>query len=248
MSQPWTAPYSETEQDKFGLRPVTDGGMAFCGVSEEHFAINGVTHQWPRSIRKILWSVTFSRLGSLSDMDFKDAATVWLKEISDACDRVYEYTSNPGVANLLYTRERLDGPSGVLADMRIPMGNVTPNTQLQGRFDDSEGWVLADKPKQGEIDVYRTGLHETLHFEGLGHAPFNLNQAAIIAPMYSLAIRHLQPADIAELVRRRGLPVVPPAPTPTPTNPSLGKPITVHHKTEQDGKEWSGTFVVPRTK
>lgn len=243
----YAAPYTEAEQELYGLRPVTDGGIAFCGV-EEDFAINGVTLKWPKTIQVITWGINFSRLGTLSDMDFKDAATTWLREIEEACDRIYRYVADPGKANLLYTKTTLDGRNGVLANMQLPYGNIHAGTQLVGKFDDSEGWVLSDTPQQGEIDAYRTGLHETLHFEGLGHAPADLNKPALIAPMYSLQIRHLQAADTSELQRRRGKPVVNPVPA-DPVNPTLGKPIEIYHKTTQDGKEWSGgPYLVPRTK
>lgn len=205
------------EQHVLGLRPVTEGGVLYCGVTAQEYAIGGVTYQWPRSIRKLRWSLNFSRLGQLSDMDFKDAATVWFKEISDCCDRVFEYVQNTRLANILYTVQRLDGPSNVLADMQIPVGNVTEDTQLIGRFDDSEGYTLKTTPGPGEIGLYPVGLHETEHAMGLGHKPASVNAPALIAPVYNPLVRNLQAADIAELQRRYGKPtvVVPPAPTPT---------------------------------
>lgn len=203
------------------MRPVTEGGVLYCGVAVQEYAIGGVTYAWPKSIKKLRWSLNFSRLGQLSDKDFRDAATVWLKEISDCCDRQYEYTSNTRLANILYTVERLDGPSSVLADARLPVGNVTPDTQLIVRFDDSEGWTLATSPGQGEIGLYPVGLHETLHTEGLGHKPSNVNRKALISPVYDPNVRNLQAADIEELIRRNGLPaVVTPPPPPTPVKGS----------------------------
>ena len=213
----WQAPFTDAEQNDLGLRPVTEGGFLYCGVTVQEFAIGNVTYKWPASVKKLKWSLNFSRLGGLSDMDFKDAATQWLKEISDCCDRQFEYTTNTRLANILYTMERLDGSSGVLADMQIPVGNLNESSQLLGRFDDSEGWVLSNNPGQGQIDLYRVGLHETEHAMGLGHKPSNVAAPALIAPIYSPTLRNLQAADIAELQRRYGKPTTsspPPAAPP----------------------------------
>lgn len=213
----WAKDFTPQEQESLGMRPVTEGGLLYCGVTIEEYAIGGITYAWPVAIKKLRWSLNFSRLGQLSDMDFKDAATQWFKEISDCCDRQFEYTANPRLANILYTVQRLDGRSGVLADMQIPVGNVTPDTQLTGRFDDSEGYTLSATPGQGEIGLYPVGLHETEHAMGLGHKPANVASPALIAPIYNPLIRNLQAADIAELQRRYGKPLVATPPPPGPT-------------------------------
>ena len=212
----WAAPFTEAEQNDLGMRPVTDGGFLYCGVTLQEYAIGGITYRWPASVKKLKWSLNFSRLGGLTDSDFKDAATAWLKEISDCCDRQFEYVSNTRLANILYTVQRLDGSSGVLADMQIPVGNVNEGMQLTGRFDDSEGWVLSGHPGPGQIDLYRVGLHETEHAMGLGHKPSNVAAPALIAPIYSPTLRNLQAADIAELQRRYGPPTTPVPPPVTP--------------------------------
>lgn len=212
----WEKDFSPEEQEMHGMRPVTDGGLLYCGVVLEEYAINGVTYAWPVAIKKLRWSLNFSRLGQLSDMDFKDAATAWFKEISDCCDRLFEYTSNPRMANILYTVQRLDGRNSVLADMQIPVGNVTPDTQLTGRFDDSEAWTLATTPGQGEIGAYPVGLHETEHAMGLGHKPTSVTAPALIAPIYNPLIRNLQAADIAEFQRRYGKSATAQPPPATP--------------------------------
>ena len=217
----WEADFTPQEKDALGLRPVTEGGILYCGVTFQEYAINGVTYAWPIAIKKLRWSLNFSRLGQLSDLDFKDAATTWFKEISDCCDRQFEYTSNTRLANILYTVQRLDGKNGVLADMMIPVGNVNESTQLIGRFDDSEGYTLSTTPGQGEIGLYPVGLHETEHSMGLGHKPANVTAPALIAPVYNPLIRNLQAADIAELQRRYGKPIAPTPPPPTPA-PSGG--------------------------
>lgn len=228
----WEALDRELEQ------PLGAGGGMFCGVSQEQFAINGVTYAWPRG-SKLTWGVAFSRLGQLSGQDCKDAIVAFLKEISDACDLAFEYIANVNAANIRYTAQRLDGANGVLADMQIPVGNVsTGSTSLLGRYDDGENWVLAQNPPNGAIDFYRVGLHETLHAVGLGHKPASIQQPALIAPVYSPVVRHLQPADKAELVRRYGPATVTPSAPPTPVPGA--KPVIV--TVEQDGKKWSGSL------
>lgn len=186
----------------------------FCGVTAEQFAINGRTHQWPRG-SLLTWGVAFSRLGEMSDMDVKDAIIEVLKEPANACDVSFKYIQNALQANVRLILSRLDGPSGVLAQAGIPMPNARPeNTQLTLEFDDSEPWGLFANPPSGRIDFYRVALHEFLHILGLGHRPPSVREPALIAPIYSPVLRHLQPADIGELVRRYG------APKPLPSGPA----------------------------
>ena len=219
---------------------ATFGGGVFCGVREDQFAIAGITYKWPDSIRELTWGVTFSRLGGLSDMDFKDAAAAWFAELAEACNLTFRYVATDRLANILYTAARLDGASGVLADMQIPMPSFTPDSQVLGRFDDSENYVLAENPAQGTIDLYRVGLHETEHALGLGHKPASIQKPALIAPVYSPTLRHLQEADKDELVRRYGRRTVIPAPPP-PVVPIPGAvPIVMEstHLLTQGSKTW----------
>lgn len=187
-----------------GIAPATEGGGLFCGVMAQEFAIDGVTYQWPRG-SKLAWNLGFSRLGSLGDMDLKQSVKEALQEVEDCCDLAFEYTANPRLANVLAKVARLDGKNGVLAQMGIPVGNVSETTtQLNGEFDDSESWVISDNPQPGQIDFYRVWLHEFEHALGLGHKPANVPGDALIAPIYSPRIRHLCDLDKQELVRRYG--------------------------------------------
>jgi hypothetical protein len=215
---------------------ATEGGGLFCGVTQEEFAINGVTYKWAPGSRLTI-GVAFSQLGELSASDVKDAIAEAIKEPAQACNISFEVISNPLQANIKLIRSRLDGPSGVLAQMQIPT-NPRPDTQLLGEFDDSEAWGLFDNPPAGKIDFYRVFLHEFEHALGLGHKPPSIREPALIAPIYSPVLRHLQPADISELVRRYGSPQ-----TPTPPPAAGGRPVNFKgiQEIEQDGKKWRGT-------
>jgi hypothetical protein len=215
--------HDEIDLSLYGLRSACDGGLLFCGVSEQQFAINGTTYQWPRGSH-ITWGLGFSRLGQLSDLDCKGAIHDALLEISGCCGITHAYAANFRSANVLITAQRLDGRSGVLADMQIPTGNVNANTQLLGRCDDGEEWTIAENPARGAVDFYRVILHELLHAHGLGHGPVDRSNPALIEPTYSTAIRNLQPRDKAELVRRYG-----PARTPQPPvgPPAVGDSVGV---------------------
>lgn len=231
--------------DMFGLRSALDGGVLFCGVSEEHFAINGVTYRWPPG-SKLSWSLGFSRLGDLDDLTLKQTYTACFAEISACCDIAHEYVANPRAANIVVNVARLDGRGGVLADMQIPVGNVSDSTtQLLGRVDDGEVWGLFENPPADKIDFYRVALHELLHSHGLGHKPVNVAEPALIAPMYSRTIRHLQEADKAELVRRygvaKGAPIPPAAPSVPPgVKPNVEVAVTI------DGEKWIAAGTLKR--
>lgn len=211
----------------------------FCGVTEEAFAINGVTYRWPRG-SKLTWAIGFSSLGALSDLDVKDVFATALKEISECCDVRHEMIGNLNAANIRVISQRLDGKSGVLADCEIPVGNVSANTSLRMRLDDSENWVLADNPAAGTIDLYRVVLHELLHGHGLGHKPASIQAPALIAPVYSPLLKHLQKADKDELVRRYGTPQQPPLPPEVPPiGDSVGVEVII--KTAQATYKAAGT-------
>lgn len=230
--------------EMFGLRSALDGGFIFCGVSEEQFAINGVTYRWPVG-SKLTWSLGFSRLGELDDLTLKQTYSACFAEISACCNVSHGYTANPRAANILVNIARLDGRGGVLADMQIPVGNVGVDSQLLGRVDDGEVWGLFETPPADKIDFYRVALHELLHAHGLGHKPVNVAAPALIAPMYSRTIRHLQEADKAELVRRYGVPKNAPIPVPAPTVPSGVKP-NVEVAVTIDGEKWIAAGTLKR--
>lgn len=237
------------ELDLFGTleqelsTPVSAGGAMFCGVTQEHFAINGVTHSWPKGSH-LRWLPAFDDLGAVRADDVRKAFTDALKEISACCNVTHEMVSSQHKANLVITIHRLDGRSGILGDCQIPVGNVDPdNTQLQMRLDTGERWGLAENPTGDMIDLYRVFLHEAEHFHGLGHKPASIRDPALIAPMYSPVIRNLQPADKGELLRRYGSAnVLPPAP------PKPGAPRSVKGEISVtiDGEVWAASGALKR--
>lgn len=229
---------TDDELDLYGLRSADAGGVLFCGVTAQQFAINGNTHKWPVN-GGLTWSLGAAQLGRLGSADIKQVYQECFAEIMAACNVAIDYTANTKTANFLFTTARLDGPSGVLADHMIPMNNRTQ--QLIGRYDVSESWVIAQNPPRGTIDFYRVALHELLHGMGLGHGPVDRNDPALIEPSYSPFIRNLQPRDKAELVRRYGPPVKPKEPTPTPGSP--GKCVIEELVINVDGQRYraSGT-------
>lgn len=173
----------------------------FCGQNDQGFAINGITYRWPVS-KGLTWGLGISRLGSLSDLDLKQMYLDIWAEIGAVVDFDVQYNPNPRAANFLVLSRRLDGPSGVLAQAGIPMPQFDATSQLQVEWDDSELYGLWINPPAGKIDAYRVGLHEGLHWMGLGHGAIDRANPALIEPQYNPRIRHLQQRDKAELLRR----------------------------------------------
>lgn len=204
----------------FDYRHLIAGGFHFCGTSEQPFMINGRRYQWPRKSR-LSWNLAFDRLGSLNDGELKDANEFIFREISRVCELDFVYSVNPKTANILVSLDRLDGRSGTLADMQVPVGNVSvQSTQLRGRIDVAEMWGIFDGPGGGKIDYRRTQFHENLHALGLGHKPDSDRRKALIAATYSENLWLLQEADIEELVVRYGARDAVPLPPPK-TDPVL---------------------------
>jgi hypothetical protein len=207
---------------------VLDGGCAFCGVTVQEYAVNGVTYSW-RKGSHLRVALDFDDLGALAASQVKDAVVAALKEISDCCDITHELVASSLNANLKVILARLDGKMGVLADCQLPQPGSSPDSvQLLMRIDTSERWGLSTNPTGDMIDFYRVFLHEALHGHGLGHKPNSVRDPALIAPMYSPLIRNLQAADKSELVRRYSAPQVKPAPpVPSPAGAPAEIPVVV---------------------
>lgn len=230
---------TDDELDLYGLRSADDGGVLFCGVTQQ-FAVGNVTYKWPVN-SGLTWSLGAAQLGKLGGADIKQVYAECFAEIMGACNVSIAYTTNTKTANFLLTTARLDGKSGVLADHQFPMNSRSQ--QLIGRYDISESWVIAQNPPRGTIDFYRVALHELLHGMGVGHGPVNRNDPALIEPSYSPFVRNLQPRDKAELVRRYGKPVKESEPKPTPG----GEP-SVNLQVVFGGETWEATGAMRRVK
>lgn len=121
-------------------------------------------------------------------------------------------------ARVTLTVAAFDGPSGVLADSRLPCGNTTVCPQ---RYDHSEKWHFGlDRPDKGSIWFWMVLLHETLHALGLPHAPSGVK--CVIAPMYDPSLDGLMAYDIQELVKRYGPPNTVPSLPPTTPGGNMG--------------------------
>lgn len=209
VSTPWT----DDALERFGLRSVVDGGTLFClQCLTMPFAIGGVRHQWPKG-STVSWHIGMSRLGNLSDMDMKAARERTCAEIeSYVRDLKLVYNPNGKTANIVCTAVPMDGPSGVLADHQLPMGNMNSGAQLLGRFDSRENWVLSRTAVQGAIDWERTDKHEFGHAMGFGHGAVVKSDPAMLEPSYSWSIFMYQPRDIIEWQARYGVAEVPSSP------------------------------------
>jgi hypothetical protein len=200
-----------------GLRSVSQGGTLFCArCLTMPFAIGGVRHQWPRG-SVVSWHIGITKLGQLSDLDMKAARERTCAEIQGYVrDLKLVYNPNGKTANIVASAANLDGPSGVLADHELPMGQVNAGTQLRGRFDALENWVLSKAAVQGAIDWERTDKHEFAHALGFGHGTVIKSNPALLEPSYSWSIFTYQPRDITEYQARYGTAEAPAPPQAPP--------------------------------
>lgn len=216
---------------------VLQGGVGFCGVTQEAYAINGVTYGWkPGSTISV--GLDFDDLGQLKASQVKEAIEAAVNEIREVTDGLkFNLFTPPLQSNIKCVLARLDGKNGVLADCQIPSPNASPaNTQLQMRIDTGEVWRLFTQQLNGAIDFYRVWLHEFLHGIGLGHKPASIASPALIAPMYSPIVRNLQDADKGEIVRRYGGRTTPIAPKP-PATPA--RVVQAEINVTIDGQAWT---------
>lgn len=173
---------------KFG--PVTHRStqaLRFCGLPEQ---MASTKCRWNKPVVK--WHVAQTLPGvSLADrrQSYQIACERWMTGIG----LVLEYTSNARTADILVTTYRMDGPSGVLADMQLPCGQ----RQIKQRTDSSEPWRIYDGPPQvnGYIDLTRVDTHELGHGLGLPH----LEHGNLMQPMYDSRIWLPQPGDFEYL-------------------------------------------------
>lgn len=149
------------------------------------------------------------------------------------CDLVFTEVQDTRAANILIIDHAFDGPSGILADARLP----TPGTKQQPvRIDRSERWTLNGG---NGIKLITVLAHEFGHVIGFSHLPSS-PPPDLMEAQYDPNVNAPQDTEIAIAAKLYGLPKASPSPKP----PVSGKPVLV--TLEQDGRQWQGN--IPRVK
>lgn len=184
--------------------------MGFCRVPDQVTGQAGARlYQWPIG-HVVTWTVV-NTIPRFSADDYKNAADECFKLWTDICGWQVKYVSNPAHANLLLGSRMIDGRMGVLGEAELPVGNVTPATQLRLWLDIGDTFAIADNPPPGTIPLLPVLAHEIGHNAGLGH-----NQDGVINALMDPTISHIkvpQAWDIEQMVLRYGERQVTPAPT-----------------------------------
>jgi len=174
-------------------------GKRVCGFDDSSMPIGEENCKWP--MLDVVWSINRGPTRIVGS-DFQQAIFDATEMISEACGLQFSYSPNPKTANIVIDIFR-GSPGGELAHAYLPCGRVGQSTQLGLNFDDTEAYVIASNPPANKIDIGRVALHELLHNCGIPHLSGGV---AIMNPTYNARIRTLQTLDIAELVRRYGMP------------------------------------------
>lgn len=185
-----------------------------CGVAEQ---LNlGRTCKWPM---KTVSLAVASSVPGMSLSTRKDILWQAAQRWNGLSGFEWVWSTNPKTAHVLVHGVKLDGPSGVLADMQLPCG-ARANTQLRGRTDTSERWKVYDGPgTPGELDLTRTDAHELGHAMGIPH----IDAGNLMQALWDRNIWMPQAGDVAFLVKLYGRPKNPqPQPQPQPPSGPVG--------------------------
>lgn len=185
-------------------------GQRICAV-EDSMGV-GEMCRWPSP--DISWGIKSTLPGLAVDAYRSHIELAW-SWWSAVCGIRPKFVSS-GIANVVVDIQQ-GQPGGVLADMQLPCGVQNMQVSLRMRVDISEPWVVAENPPQDKVDLIRVLCHELGHALGMPH----IGGEALMAPVYSLAVRRPKDADIAMGVARYGMPsptLPPPNPTPPPSD------------------------------
>jgi hypothetical protein len=182
-----------------------------CGVSNRAGAGLQVC-KWPMHEVRICVEGDLPTVPHADFLAIFQAAVKWW---SDIAQLDLAFVDSPSQANI-YAKvgragpiDQFDGPQGVLAWCELPCGNVSPQSQLQMRFDPAEAWT-------DRTLMFLTIAHEIGHGFGLPHSQFKGN---LMQPYLNLNLRELGADDRSGIWGRYGRRTTPPPAVPPPSIP-----------------------------
>lgn len=191
---PEAVPVPVPMSDPLDAVPFNYEGAAYHGDGPEHVESNG--RPWPT--KKLTWYVDYDSAAGLRPALSKDAISGAFRQAwgwwAEGLDIEPVEVSDPAQALVRIKFDRMDGPSGVLAESYLADGTLTPKTQ---RYDVSERWTPGP-PANGLLSLPTVACHEIGHVLGLSHD--DPTAPAVMRPMYTAAIPREQARDYARLV------------------------------------------------
>ncbi len=193
--------------------------VRFCQLPELFSLDAAALNKWGK--KEIRW--TIHNQASLPGFGLDDLVDVFkwaFSQWSAVANLKFIVIGSASPADITITTGRIDNAGNTLAWSELPGPNAI-NQQLTQKFDSSEPFVFSSNPPPSKIDLGAVAVHEIGHALGISHAPSN--SRALMAPIYSPAIRTPQSWDIQQIQQRYGSPLPsvtdpPPGPNP-PINP-----------------------------
>jgi len=181
-------------------------GVRVCGVPDHIGA--GRICQWPDPA--LPWTIT-DLVPGISEAEMVKAMEWAAAQWATVCGLEPVYVDRARDARLIITAQRLDGPSGTLADCMLPCGGIS---QAVMRLDLSEAWTASMSEGQRRVVLPMVLWHEMGHGIGLSHAP--QGSMNVMAPVYNPRVSGAGSYDVEEAIRRYGRR----RQKPTPSNPT----------------------------